>query len=61
MVTLMRPEHIAEIERRVAELSSNPGKVEWRDDPDPFGRNWDWVNTDVGARDDGAPPESVTL
>jgi hypothetical protein len=37
------PEQIAEIEKRMEELKTSPREVSWREDPDPFGQDWAWV------------------
>ncbi len=50
------PEQMAQIEQKMEELSSSPGEVAWRDDPDPFGRDWDWLHGPEQGRERSARP-----
>lgn len=36
-------ERLAAIDRKLDDPNSSPREVAWRDDPDPFGRAWDWL------------------
>lgn len=51
------PERIAEIDRKLNDPVHVGREVKWRDDQDPFGRNWDWLTPEPGVGEqDGASP-----
>jgi hypothetical protein len=49
----MSPEDLAEIDRQLADSDDATGHVEWLEDPDPFGRSWDWIERRRQAAGDG--------
>lgn len=53
------PEDIGEIEKRLAEPSESARETSWRDDPDPFGRDWDWLQGLEEGRERAPRPGDV--
>ena len=49
------PEQIAAVDRKLDDPNFRPREGVFRDDPDPFGRDWDWLLPDPDdVRPEGA-------
>jgi hypothetical protein len=51
------PERLAEIDRKLEDPNYRPREGVFRDDPDPFGRNWDWLLTEPEGERSGVASE----
>lgn len=52
------PERLEAIDRKLDDPKYVPREVAWREDSDPFGRNWDWLLRDPGdERSEGVASE----